>query len=286
MKHAVNAFFIVLSLAFVFPLALIVSISLSSEQSLLNDGYLLIPREISFQAYHIIFKQPQQLLHAYEVTIAVTAIGTVAGLLFTAMIAFTLSRKDYAFRKFTTVYIVIPMLFSGGLVPFYIMVSQYLHLKDTLPALILPGLISPFYILIMKGFLDKLPGEMFDSAKMDGAGEFRLFATIVLPLSTPALATIGLFISFSYWNDWWLGLLFIDNKDLVPLQLLLYRIMNSINFMTSEINKNIIFIDMSQFPSLSTRMAMAVLAAGPMMFVFPFFQRYFVSGLTVGSVKN
>lgn len=285
-KHIINGFFIFLSLIFVFPLLLIVAISISSEQSLLTHGYILIPQEISFEAYALIFKQPQQLLVSYGVTILVTVVGSIAGLLFITMIAFPLSRREYRYRKATVILVVIPMLFSGGLVPFYIMVTQFLHLKDTIWALILPGLVTPFYILIMKGFLDKLPGDMFDSAKIDGASELRIFYGIVIPLSKPALATIGLFVAFSYWNDWYLGLLFIDNMNLVPLQLLLYRLMNTIEFLTRNMDKGIIQIDLSDFPNLSARMAMAVLAAGPMMFVFPFFQRYFIVGLTVGSVKS
>lgn len=286
MKIVIHVFMLLLALAFVFPLVLIISISLSSEQSLLNFGYLLIPHEFSLEAYRIIFRDPWQLLNAYGITLLVTAIGTIVGLLFTVMIAFPLSRKEYAYRKFTIIYVMIPMLFSGGLVPFYMMVTQYLKLGDTLWALIMPNLINSFYILIMKGFLDKLPGEMFDAAKIDGSSEFGIFLRLVLPLTTPALATIGLFISFSYWNDWWLGLLFINNKDLVPLQLLLYRIMQTIDFLTSELNNLKVRIDTSQFPKLSTQMAMTVLAAGPMMFIFPLFQRYFVSGLTIGSVKS
>lgn len=286
MKYAINGFFIILTLIFVLPLLLIVSISLSSEQSLLQHGYLLIPKEFSLDSYRLILQQPTQLLNAYGVTIAVTAIGGAIGLLLSAMLAYALSRKEYAYRRVTMIFVIIPMLFNGGLVPFYILVTQYLQLKDTLAILILPYLISPFFILILKGFLDKLPAEIFDSAKIDGANELRIFFRIVMPLSTPALATVGLFISFKYWNDWWLGLLFVDSQQLVPLQLLLYRLMNTIEYLKSAIDMNMVQIDMSQFPSLSARMAMAVLAAGPMMFIFPLFQRYFVAGLTVGSVKS
>lgn len=285
-KWLIHSFFILASLLFIIPLLLVVAISITEEQSLAEQGFLLIPREISFAGYEVILKSPLKLFKAYGVTILVTILGTIAGLLFTAMVGYSISRKDYKYGRTTTLFVFFPMLFSGGLVPFYILVTQYLQLKDSIWALIIPYLLNPFYILIMRGFMSKLPSEIFESAKMDGAGEWRIFRTLVLPLSTPALATLGLFISFAYWNDWWLGLLFIDNPDLVPLQLLLVRVMNTIDFLYNNIGRVNVKIDLSQFPNVSARMAMAVLAAGPMMFVFPFFQKYFVSGLTVGSVKG
>jgi len=285
-QFIINLFFLLLSAAIVIPLLLVISISISEENSLITEGYRLIPSHINFSAYEMILKSPGQLLHAYGVTILVTVVGSIAGLLLTSMVAYSISRADYSYRRATTLYVFFTMLFSGGLVPFYILVTQYLGLKDSIWALIVPYLINPFYVLIMKGFMEKLPGEIYESAKMDGASEYRIFFKIVLPLSTPALATVGLFISFAYWNDWWLGLLFIDDQKLVPLQLLLYRIMNTIDYLSNNLDRVNVQVDMTQFPKLSARMAMAVLAAGPMMFVFPFFQRYFVSGLTVGSVKG
>ncbi|MFC4777099.1 carbohydrate ABC transporter permease [Paenibacillus sp. GCM10023252] len=286
MKLIINLFFTVLSVLILIPLILVISISITDEAVLLSEGYRLIPQKVDFLAYQIVWKSPEQIVRAYGVTVSVTLLGTAAGLLMTAMAAYAISRRDYRYRRVTTLYIVFTMLFSGGLVPFYILVSQYLHLKDTIWALIVPYLVNPFYLLIMKGFLDKLPPEIFESAKIDGSSEMRIFTRIVLPLSTPALATVGLFISFIYWNDWWLGLLFIDVQTLVPLQLLLYRIMNTMEFLTNNVSLINVRINLSEFPTLSVRMAMAVLAAGPMMLVFPFFQRYFVAGLTVGSVKS
>jgi putative aldouronate transport system permease protein len=282
----INLFFIALSIAILIPFLLVIAISITEEKELLASGYRLLPNKIDFFAYSVILQNPAQMLRAYGVTVMVTVMGTVVSLLLTAMVAFSISRKDYRYRRITTLFVFFTMLFSGGLVPFYILVSQYLHLKDTIWALIIPYLISPFYVLIMKGFLEKIPQEIFESAKIDGSSEWRIFFTIVLPLSKPALATVGLFISFVYWNDWWLGLLFINEQHLVPLQLLLYRIMNTMEFLTNNINLVNVNIDLSEFPTLSARMAMAVLAAGPMMVVFPFFQRYFIAGLTVGSVKS
>jgi putative aldouronate transport system permease protein len=203
------------------------------------------------------------------------------------MLGYVISRRDFRYRTPATFFIFFTMLFNGGLVPSYILITQYLYLQDTLWALILPALISPFYIMIMKGFLTKMPFEIIESAKMDGARELRIFFAIVLPLSTPALATLGLFISFGFWNSWFPSLLYIDNEKLVPIQLLLVRMLQSLEFLTSNSDfVNQLGVDTSELPTLSARMAMAILAGGPMVFIFPFFQRYFVKGLTVGSLKG
>ncbi|GIP34087.1 carbohydrate ABC transporter permease [Paenibacillus sp. J2TS4] len=282
----IHLFFIIITLCMVVPLLLVVSISFSDEEALIRGGYKLFPEQFSLTAYQTVFKYPAQLLMSYGVTIFVTVVGTAAGLLLTAMIGYTISRRDYRYRRITTFYVFFTMLFSGGLVPFYIMMTKYLHLKDTIWVLIIPYLLNPFYVMIMKGFMDKMPLEVIESAKIDGANEWKIFFSIILPLATPALATVGLFIGFTYWNDWWLGLLFIDNEQLVPLQLLLYRTMNSIEFFATNAQYISGNIDLSQFPSLSTRMALAILGAGPMLFVFPFCQKYFVKGMTVGSLKE
>ncbi|MFD0870880.1 Inner membrane ABC transporter permease protein ycjP [Chlamydia abortus] len=282
----IHLFFIIITLCMVVPLLLVVSISFSDEEALIRGGYKLFPEQFSLTAYQTVFKYPAQLLMSYGVTIFVTVVGTAAGLLLTAMIGYTISRRDYRYRRITTFYVFFTMLFSGGLVPFYIMMTKYLQLKDTIWVLIIPYLLNPFYVMIMKGFMDKMPLEVIESAKIDGANEWKIFFRIILPLATPALATVGLFIGFTYWNDWWLGLLFIDDEKLVPLQLLLYRTMNSIEFFATNAQYISGNIDLSQFPSLSTRMALALLGAGPMLFVFPFCQKYFVKGMTVGSLKE
>lgn len=282
-----NAFFIVMSVLIIAPFILIVSVSLTDESTLMTYGYSFLPNQISSLAYEYLFQTPLVLLRAYGNTIFITLFGTLLSMLMTSIIGYAISRRDYSLRSPLTIFVFIPMMFSGGLVPFYILMTQYLQLKNSLWAIILPGLISPFYILIMKGFMGKVPYEIIESAKMDGAGEFRIFFRIILPLSTPALATLGLFTAFNYWNEWFNALLFIDDDKRVPLQLLLVRIMNTLDFLrnNSEYIQGL-GIDMSQFPNESVRMALVVLVAGPMMFVFPFFQRYFVQGMTVGSLKG
>lgn len=283
----INLMFIGISAFMLIPFLLVVSVSLSSEDTLIKEGYKLVPQTFDLTAYRYIFKVPGVIIKAYGITFTITVIGMIIGLLITSMIAYAISRPDYGYRKITSFYVFFTMLFSGGLVPFYIMMTQYLHLKDSLWAIILPGLLSAWNVMVLKGFLSKIPMEIIESAKMDGAREWRIFFTVIIPLSTPALATMSLFIAFGYWNEWFNALLFIDNPDLVPLQLLLVRMLNSMEVITQNLGKfGIQSLDMNQFPTLSARMVMVVLAAGPMLFVFPFFQRYFVQGLTVGSLKG
>ncbi|MBB6735928.1 carbohydrate ABC transporter permease [Cohnella zeiphila] len=285
--RVVNLIFILLSLLMLAPFALVVIISLTGEADLIQNGYRFVPDRLVFTAYEYIFKVPSIIVRSYGVTAAVTVIGTVSGLLVTAMIAYAISRPDYGYRRVTSFYVFFTMLFSGGLIPYYILMTQYLHLKDTIWAMILPGMLSAWNVMVLKGFLAKIPMEIIESAKMDGAGEWRIFFTVVIPLSTPALATMGLLIAFWHWNDWLNALLFIDSQKLVPLQLLLVRMLSSMEVITQNLDKfGIGGLDVSKFPTMSVRMAMVVLAAGPMMVVFPFFQRYFVQGLTVGSLKG
>jgi putative aldouronate transport system permease protein len=283
----IHLIFIAASLAMVIPLLLVVMISISPESSIVEKGYSLFPQAFSLEAYRYIFHAPKLMLQAYGVTIMTTVLGTIGSLLLTSMVAYGISRRDFRYSRITTIYVFFTMLFSGGLVPTYILMTQYLHLRDTIWALILPGMLSPFYIMLMKGFLSKVPFEIIESAKMDGAREWRIFFTMILPLSTPALATLGLFISFNYWNAWFPALLYIDKESLVPVQLLLVRMMQQVEYLKENMQMvSQLGMDAQQFPTLSARMAMTVVAAGPMMFIFPFFQRFFVQGLTVGSLKG
>jgi len=284
-KMICNIIMSILAICFVLPLAYIISISLSDERMILDYGYRLIPKSISWKAYQYIFQSPEIILNAYGITILVTVCGTILSLLITAMLAYSLSRTDFRYRRVASFLVYFTMLFNGGLVPWYIVISQYLHLKDKIAVMIVPYLLSAWFVLLMKGFLQSLPMEIFESAKMDGAREFRIFFRIVLPLSKPGLATVGLFTALMYWNDWWLALLFVDDNRIIPIQLMLNRIMSNLAFLTSELGRNA-RIDVSKFPNESARMAMCALAAGPMIFVFPFFQKYFIRGLMVGSIKG
>lgn len=284
---AANAVIACFCLFCIIPLVLVISISFSDDIELTKDGYKLIPAKISLAAYEYIFKYPEQLLNSYMVTIIVTAAGTVLSLFLTALLAYVISRKDYRYKNITTFYIFFTTLFNGGLVPWYILITKYLHLNDKIFVLFVPYMVNAFFVLLMKGFMSNLPATIFESAKIDGASEYRIFFRIVAPLSKPGLATIGLFYALLFWNDWILPLLFTNNNNLVSLQYMLYKIMSSIDFISMMTMSNAnVSVDISKIPNNSARMAMVMLAAGPMLFAFPFFQKYFVRGLTIGSLKG
>lgn len=285
-RALIHTVMILFGLISVVPLIAVVSISLSSEISIKLHGYSLLPFNFDTAAYRYIFRSPWGIVRSYAITFAMTATGTFLSLLVISLLAFPLSRPDYRYRNKVSFFVFFTMLFNGGLVPWYILIVRYLQLKNHFLVLVLPYLVVPWFVLLLRTFFKQLPMSLFESAKIDGASEFRSFFQILLPLSKPALATIGLFISLNYWNDWWLALLYIDEERLVPLQYMLYRMMSNITFLTSQMSTTAVTIDLSSFPNESARMAMCVLAAGPMLFIFPFFQKYFVRGLTAGSLKG
>jgi len=206
-------------------------------------------------------------------------------LLLTASVAYVMTRKDYRYHRITSFFVFFTLLFNGGLVPTYMVMTNVLHLQDTIFALFLPYGVSAWFAMLMKGFMQDLPFETIEAGKIDGASELGIFVKIVLPLSKPALATIGLFYALAYWNDWWLAMLYISNEKLIPLQFMLQRIMTNLQFLTSNMQAGL-NIDMNQIPTESARMAISILAVGPMMFAFPFFQKFIVRGLTLGAVKG
>uniref|UniRef100_A0A7C4PK72 Carbohydrate ABC transporter permease n=1 Tax=Anaerolinea thermolimosa TaxID=229919 RepID=A0A7C4PK72_9CHLR len=268
-------------IVFMVPLVLIFSASFTSSEALANTGYRLIPPMFSLEAYEFLLNDPSIVTRAYGVSIFVTLVGTGIGVTVMSMLAFVLSRRDLKLRGLLTFYIFFTMLFSGGLVPYYINMVRTLHLKNTVTSLILPYLVSPFYVLLLRTYFTSLPKELFDSAKIDGAGEFRIFYQIAVPLSVPSILTISLFLLLVYWNDMFQALLFIESTRLWPLQYTLYNMivsMSQVSEMAMQIGKPV--------PALSVRMAMAVLALGPVILAFPFVQRYFVRGITLGSIKG
>lgn len=278
--------FILLALFCVVPILYILSASLSDEIQLTKEGYSLLPRGFSLEAYKYILESPKPIINAYGVTILVTLGGTAVSLLVTTMLAYVIARKDFKIGSVFAFMIFFSMLFNGGLVPTYIMLTKYYHLKDTIWALIFPYIIMPWHVFLMKGFLADIPTSLIEAAKIDGAGEVKTFFKIIVPISKPALATVGLFIAFTYWNDWYQSMLYIDSPDINSLQFYLYRIMNNIQYLSTSMQAGNISIDIASLPSETARMALCILAAGPMLVVFPFFQKYFVKGLTVGAVKG
>lgn len=280
-----NLVFIILCVAFLYPFAMLISASLSSEADIVEYGYKLIPKKIDFTAYKMVFENPNAVLSAYKVTIIFSVLGTVLGVFIMSLIAYPLSRKDFRARNMISFYLFFTMLFSGGLVPSYILNTQYLHLNNTIFIYILPGLISVWYVFMMRSFFAGIPYEIIESARMDGAKEFRILFQFIYPLSKPVLAAIALFTLLEKWNDWMTSLLYIDDKNLISLQYLLQSIMKNVEMLMDAQNSGLT-MNMESIPSETLRMAMAMVVAGPALVVFPFFQKYFVQGLTVGSVKG
>ncbi|WP_236334738.1 carbohydrate ABC transporter permease [Paenibacillus auburnensis] len=267
------------------PFLLVLSSSFTSENSIIDKGFQLIPSDFSTEAYGLLFKYPNQMLRAYAVTISVTVIGTAVGLFLTSMTAYVLTRKDFIWRSGFAFFFFFTTLFSGGLVPWYLLVVNYLHLKDTLIILILPMLLNVFNILVMKSFMSSIPDAIAESAKIDGAGDFLIYIKLIVPLSKPAMATIGLFIALGYWNDWYNALLFISNENLMPLQYYLYKMLGNMEGIRKAMLLSGVVTNVS-LPTESLKNAMTVVAIGPILLAYPFIQRFFVQGLTIGSVKG
>lgn len=284
-----NILFILLVAACIIPFIFVVIISFTSEQSLQMNGYSFFPQEWSFDAYKHILSSGSQIIKAYGISILVTVTGTLLGLTIMTMYAYTLSRKSFVYRKFFTKLIFIPMLFSGGMVASYLVMVNALKLKDNLLALILPLCVSSFSIIVLRTFFKTtVPDSIVESAKIDGATEWKLFLRIILPISLPGIATIGLFLTLAYWNDWFNAMLYIDDKNLVPLQYLLIKLENSMEFLinnATSIGINAIE-QASKLPQDTAKMAIVVVTTLPIIFAYPFFQKYFVTGLTVGAVKE
>ena len=266
------------------PFIIMVSGSFSSEQALRFEGFGILPKEFTLAAYALIFKTPLTVLKAYGVSIFITLVGTVCGLMLTTLTAYVLSRQDFKYRNVFSFFFYFTTLFNGGMVCTYIFYIQYLHLKDSLMALILPGMFNVFYLLIMRTFAAAVPSALIEAAKIDGAGEFRTFFQIVLPLLKSGMATIGLFLALGYWNDWYNAMLYINTEDLYPLQYMLYSLMQKTQALASIAGKA--GISVADLPSNSLKMAMAVVATGPILLVYPSVQKYFVKGVAVGSVKG
>lgn len=288
-NFALNILFFILSALCIIPFILVVIISFTSEQSLQLNGYKFWPEEWSFEAYKYIFTSGSNILNAYGITILVTILGTFLGLVIMTSFAYALSRKSFAYKKFFTKLIFIPMLFSGGIVASYLVVTRFLGLKNNILALILPICVSSFHIIILRTFFKTtVPDAVIESAKIDGASELVLFLKIVLPISLPAIATIGLFLTLGFWNDWFNAMLYIDKSSLMPLQYLLIKLETSIEFLANNsANLGALAVDQaSKLPRDTAKMAIVVISTLPIIFAYPFFQKYFVSGLTVGAVKE
>lgn len=285
---SLNIFFTVLSIIFIIPLVILFSASFSSEQDILIYGYSILPRHFDLTAYKYVLKDATALLNAYKVTIIFSLTTMVLATLLMSMIAYPLTKKELKGRSAISFYLFFTMLFSGGMVPIYILITQYYHLADNILVYILPALINPWYVFMLRTFFAGIPDSISEAATVDGASEYRIFFTIILPLSKPVLATVALFTLLVKWNSWMESMLYINSRDdLISLQYLLQKIMRDIQFMLESQQSGVgPDMDMSKIPGETARMAMAVLVAGPVLVVFPFFQKYFTKGLTVGGVKG
>ena len=284
-----NIIMAALALACVLPMLLILSISFSSESSLNEIGYRFIPKEFSLEGYKYIFTASPDIIRALGVSVLVTITGTVIGVLLNALMGYVISRKSYKLQKFFIWYVFIPMIFNGGLVSSYFIIGNFLRLSNTLWVLILPLAVSSYSIIICKTFFRAtIPESLIESANIDGASELRIFFNIIIPLSKPVLATIALFLSFAYWNDWFTSLLYIHDPVLYSLQAYLNKILNDIEFLLQNIGSLGMLSRqiLASMPKEAARMAIVVIAVTPIACTYPFFQRYFVSGLTIGAVKG
>ena len=285
-----STFLTIIAVLTVLPVVLVIMISISTPESLTYKGFSFIPQGITFTAYESLFATGTQIVNSYLVTISSTVVHTILGVFMMTMYAFVLAQQRFAAKKFYTLVMFFTMLFSGGLVPSYIINVNYLHLYDTFWILVLSGIVSAFNIIVLRTFINTtIPIEMFDAAQIDGASEFTMFFRIVLPLSKAGLATICLLVLVGKWNDWFVGMLYIDNPKLVPLQTMLTRIQQKIDFIKN--NASIAATPdgmelLKSMPTEQTRMAILVITTLPILFAYPFFQRFFIQGMTIGSVKG
>ena len=279
--------FIVIAAICVLPVIFVIMISITSEKSIGVYGYSFFPKAFSIASYQYVWNMRSLVGRSILNSVGITVVGTCLGVILTATMGYSLSRRTYKFRNFFTWFIFIPMLFRGGTLASYVVNTQVMHLKDTYWALILPICCSTFNIIIMRTFFTTtVPDEMIESGKIDGASQLRIFVQLVLPICLPALATIALFLTFAYWNEWYNASIYLSTSrsDLFPLQFVLVSIEQKIQFLIN--NANYVGADAQDLPSETMRMAIVVIAVVPIMFSYPFFQKYYISGLTVGAVKG
>lgn len=268
----------------IIPFLIIVSSSFTSEAVIRAEGVQLFPKDITLEAYDMVTKNGG-IWKSYVLTILMTLVGTTLGLSIISMTGYALQRKDFHFRNAISFYIYFTSLFSAGLAPYYLLMTQTYHLQDNYLAVLLPLLMSPWLIILMKNFVKAIPHEITESGKIDGAGDMKIFISLILPMLKPALATIGLFLALGYWNEWYQSSLFLGSKVAVkPLQFTLYEVVNKIDALKNSVAGQ--FINIADIPQESVKMANAVLATGPIVLLYPFVQKYFISGITVGAVKG
>lgn len=279
----------IIALFCLIPFLMIISGSFSSETAITQNGFSLLPQDFSLEAYKTVFREPIVVFRAYATTICLTIGGTALGLLLQTMTAYVLARKDFEWRNYFSFFFYFTTLFSGGLVPYYILMTQTLNLKDNYLALLLPLLFSVYNLLIMKSYIMAVPESLIDAAKIDGCGEVRTLFQVILPLIKPALATVGLFIALAYWNDWYNAMLYIKSDTRYPLQYFLYQQVNNIEAYKKLIANNTVsssVVSAMSLPTQTLKMALTIVVTGPIILAYPLVQKYFVQGITIGAVKG
>lgn len=273
-----------LTLFCLIPFVLIVSGSFTSQESILANGYRLIPGKFSTEAYEFLFKAPGDIIRAYGVTIFVTVAGTVVSLFITSMAAYVLSCSTFRYRNIMSFFFYFTTVFGGGLVPWYIFNVKYLHFKNSIISLILPMMVNATYLLILKSYMKNIPESVIEAARLDGASDWQIYTRVAMPLCKAGLAAVGLFTALNYWNDWYDAMLFIDDAKLYPLQYYLNDILNKSQGMAAAAAQA--GIPVAQVPTEPIKLAMTVVATGPILMLYPFLQKYFVKGVTIGAVKG
>ncbi len=283
---ALHIVFILISICYILPLMLTVSAAFTTERALTQSGFSILPKEFTLDAFKLVFKNPEQILNSYKTTIFYSAVSTFLAVLIMGVMAYPLTRKNFVFRNVITFYVFFTMLFSAGLVPSYIVNTKVLHLKNTIWIYIFPGLISAWNLIVIRTNYKSLPNELIESAKLDGASELQICFKIVMPLSKATLATVGFLFLVGKWNDWSTSSIYIRNPDLFSLQYLLQKILREAQMLKQMAATDPSMMQDGLMPTESLRYAMALVAGGPMLVVFPFFQKYFAKGMTIGAVKG
>lgn len=283
-----NILFIFVTIVCLFPILLVIAISFTEEKEILLNGYSIIPQVFSTKAYDFVISTGDAILRSYGISILVTILGTVLSMSVITLYAYPLARSSFKYKPFFSFFVFFTMIFGGGLVPWFMVYSQLVRIRDSIWIMIVPYLINGFYVMIMRTFIKtSVPEALMESAKIDGAGEFRTFFSIVLPLLKPGLATIGLLSCLGYWNDWYLPLVFLTKRELYNIQYTMYQTLSNIQFLTSgSANFAEAGNVLADLPGESARMAIAVISIGPIIFAYGFFQKYFIKGLTIGAVKG
>jgi putative aldouronate transport system permease protein len=283
-----NALMIFLVICVLAPFFLMLMSSLTDEQSLIANGYSFFPKKFSLYAYRYLLVQSGSVGRGYFISVMITVIGTIANLFCTILYAYPLSRKNLPGRTFFAFYLFFTMLFSGGLVPAYLMWTQTFHIRNTWIALLVPGLLmSSFNVIMMRTyFTTNIPDEVIEAARIDGASEFKIVYKVVFPMAVPITATIALLVGLAYWNDWMNGLYYINDDKMYSIQVLLMKIQRNLDQLRQQAQNGSGNVNLAELPSTSVRMALTVLGILPVMIIYPFLQRYFVKGITIGAVKG